>query len=59
MHGQLQTDLDNIQNWCQIWLNLYTEIQNMHLGTPSTTSEYMLYDISTGQCVLLAEADYI
>ena len=30
----------------------------MHVGTPSTASEYTLYDTSVGQRVPLAEADY-
>ena len=50
----LQADLDNIQNWCQIWLlklNLL-KCKIMYVGTPSTTSEYKLYDTSVGQCVL-------
>ena len=29
----------------------------MHVGTPSTSSEYTLYDTSAGECVLLAETD--
>ena len=29
----------------------------MHVGTPSTTSEYTLYGSSVRQCVLSAEAD--
>jgi len=57
---QLQVDLDNIQNWCQIWLlklNLL-KCKVMRVGNSLTTSGYTLNNTGTGQQVLLTEVDY-
>jgi len=49
--------LNNIQNWCQIWLLKLNLLKHniMHVEIPSTTSEHTFYDTSTGQCVFLTD----
>ena len=56
---QLQADLDNIQEWCQIWLlklNLL-KCKIMHVGNSPIVKAYTLCD-GSGECVQLDEVDH-
>ena len=56
---QLQADLDNIQEWCQIWLlklNLL-KCKIMHIGNSSLVKAYTLCD-GSGKCIHLDEVDH-
>ena len=56
---RLQADLDNIQEWCQIWLlklNLL-KCKIMHVGNSPVVRAYTLCD-GSGECVQLDEVDH-
>jgi len=56
---KLQADLDNIQNWCIVWLlrlNLL-KCKVMHVGYSLFVTEYALSD-NSGEHVKLTKVDY-